>query len=537
MLVDNLSHRAGGIAKIAAASIDVGKFQQLRTREDEETQDFQNMAKDLETIREISGARYLYTMRKNNAGEYVYVVDSTYGEEGGNFLGEVEETAYQGFSEVYEGKVYRGTEVNVDQWGMLVSSYYPLKDSSGDVVGFVGVDYDVEKEYTALQKLKFFVIFFSAILTVIIIILGTLITRKIFKPINEMVETAEVIANLDIRNDLPEEFINREDEIGSLAFAFQEIIDNLRQFVKQIRQSSEMVASSAEKLTATSQQTASSSDCIATSAGEVAQHTDKQLQEVIKVTTSMQGMSHNIKRASDNAVEINCLSERVLDKANLGEEEIYKASSQMKNIYESTEEVKDALGKVTNSAGKMNEIVHLIQSIAEQTNLLALNAAIEAARAGEQGRGFAVVAEEVRKLAEESQKATGEINGLILESQENIQNANLIMGKDSKNVEEGIKVIEVARKDFKEISSLIRDINKQIEGISIFLKEISIDTQEVVEAADMIETTTKTVVEETQSISAATEEQTATMEEVSASTLNLAQLAVQLQEVIKRFKA
>ena len=86
---------------------------------------------------------------------------------------------------------------------------------------------------------------------------------------------------------------------------------------------------------------------------------------------------------------------------------------QIRNIGEESEAVQKAIGELARGAREIGKIVALISSIAGQTNLLALNAAIEAARAGEAGRGFAVVAEEVRNLAEESNKAAQQIAALI----------------------------------------------------------------------------------------------------------------------------
>ncbi|AOY75819.1 methyl-accepting chemotaxis protein [Clostridium formicaceticum] len=536
MLVDNLSFRAVEIAEFVSQTIDIDHFQQFNTIEDEKGQDFQQMVEELRYIREISGAKYLYTMKKNQAGEYVYIVDSAYGEGEESHIGEVEEFSYVGFDKVYEGQAYRAQKISVDEWGMLVYAYYPIKDTTGEVIGLVGVDYDVENEYLALQKFKVFVLLFSLGLGAILLSLATIFTKKIFKPIGIMVDIAKNIAALDITKDIPEKYTKREDEIGVLSNALQMIIYNLREVMTKITVSSEEVMVSSEKLTATSQQTASTSNHIAHATEEVAEHANKQFEEVVKATNAIEEISSMIQNASKNTEEINDLSYKVLDKSTSGKETVKRASSQMQYIYESTNQVKEALIVVTEGSQKMNDIVRLIRNIAEQTNLLALNAAIEAARAGEHGRGFAVVAEEVRKLAEESQKATEEISQLIEASQSNIGNANFIMEEDNKNVEEGINIIVATEKSFEEIVGLVEKTSHQINRVAGFLKQVVDRTNVVVKATEAIEATTKTVVEETQGISSATEEQAASMEEVASTTENLAELAENLQSIIKDFK-
>ncbi|MCL5057555.1 MAG: methyl-accepting chemotaxis protein, partial [Actinobacteria bacterium] len=124
---------------------------------------------------------------------------------------------------------------------------------------------------------------------------------------------------------------------------------------------------------------------------------------------------------------------------------------QMDLIKNLVQKLADMIGELNESSQKIGEVIGVISMIADQTNLLALNAAIEAARAGEYGRGFAVVAEEVRKLAENSGKAAGEIAALIKKVQ---LEAHGVSGA----MEEGIGTVDSG-------SEMIRDMGKNIEGI------------------------------------------------------------------------
>ncbi|MCD8492795.1 MAG: methyl-accepting chemotaxis protein [Geovibrio sp.] len=118
------------------------------------------------------------------------------------------------------------------------------------------------------------------------------------------------------------------------------------------------------------------------------------------------------------------------------------------DIKQKVSELGGTVQNLSESSQEIGNIIGVINDIADQTNLLALNAAIEAARAGEAGRGFAVVADEVRKLAEKTQRATQEIGGIINSLQSETRTVTDTMGKASVTVEKGVSIIGEAKESF-----------------------------------------------------------------------------------------
>ncbi|SET37018.1 methyl-accepting chemotaxis protein [Natronincola peptidivorans] len=426
--------------------------------------------------------------------------------------------------------------INVGEYHFRGNNIYMGTSSVVGTNWYIAVGSFRDEALAGLSELQRAFILSTIIILAIGILLVFLVSRALVQPITSIATAAKEIASLDISNNLSKKLLQRKDEIGILATAFQSVVESMRQTITSVAESSQQVAASSQQLTSTSQQSASAAEHVAISAGEVAENMNHQLNEVINTTSVISEISASMEEVSSNMQEINQMSNDTLQQANIGKDEIHKVNLQMSQINDSTDKVKGALLDITSSSDKMNEIVRLIRGIAEQTNLLALNAAIEAARAGEQGRGFAVVAEEVRKLAEESQRATQDINQLIQENQTSIQDANLIMNENAKTVEEGISIVESTEKTFDSIANLINQVNNQMEGISAAVQEVAKGSQDMVTSANAIENTTKTVASEIQNVSAATEEQTASMQEIASSTEALADLAERLQQEIQKFK-
>lgn len=338
---------------------------------------------------------------------------------------------------------------------------------------------------------------FMVTIIVVVVIVGAIIAfvivSSILKPINTLKEQFDSLAQRG--GDLTQQIkINSKDELGDLAYSINKFIDNLRLIMTEVNKRSDEVLETSQQLTSASQQTAASANETSATMGEIA--------------TTVESVTFNVE-------EISASSQGVNQQANEGEQGILMVIDHMGKIVDATQGVSVAIKELSDKSHEINQIVGLITNIADQTNLLALNAAIEAARAGEHGRGFAVVAEEVRKLAEQSSKATGEISNLINAIQLDSLHAVDAVTEGRNTVDAGMQVVEQVGDKFKVIIGSIHGLTEQIQQIASATEQMSAGVQNV---------------------AASTEEETAAMEEVSASAESLSKLANDLKGLIGKFK-
>ncbi len=347
------------------------------------------------------------------------------------------------------------------------------------------------------------------ICTLLALILGVLaaviITRQITRPLKDTLDVVERIGSGDLSHTM---VVTRRDEIGELQMGIQRMGTTLRDLIGNIRDSVVQIASAAEELSAVTEQT---------SAG-----VNSQKVETDQVATAMHEMSATVQEVARNAEQASQAASTADKEARAGDKVVGEAIVQIERLAAEVGRSSDAMGQLELESDKIGKVMDVIKAVAEQTNLLALNAAIEAARAGEAGRGFAVVADEVRGLAQRTQKSTEEIEALVAGLQNGTRQVSSIMLSSRELTESSV--------------TLTRKAGTSLESITLTVSNIQAMNQQIAAAAEQQSAVAEEISRSIINVRDVSEQTASASEETAASSVELARLGNQLQMLVSHFK-
>lgn len=243
-----------------------------------------------------------------------------------------------------------------------------------------------------------------------------------------------------------------DDEVGTIADAYNNTLNSLRQIVMQMQAAANQVA-----------QTSEASE--AAIAG-LAVQAQAQFQALSQAQTRVQQMANVTLAVEANAQQVEAAVQQANQIVTAGDAAMDRTVDEMEEIRETVAETNERLQRLSESSRKISRIVNLIGNFTTQTQLLALNAAIEATRAGEYGRGFAVVADEVRSLARQSANAATEIEQLVQEIQAGTAEVSVAMETGIEQVISGTEVVNEARESLNAIIQATSQISELVTGIT-----------------------------------------------------------------------
>ncbi|AWY42351.1 HAMP domain-containing protein [Pseudomonas putida] len=331
------------------------------------------------------------------------------------------------------------------------------------------------------------------------------ITRQIVIPLNQTLKVAERIAAGDLTHNLVSK---RQDELGQLQRSIQGMTQGLRELIGGISDGVTQIASAAEELSAVTEQT---------SAG-----VNSQKVETDQVATAMNEMTATVQEVARNAEEASEAAVAADQQAREGDKVVGEAIAQIERLALEVGHSTEAMGELKRESDKIGSVLDVIKSVAQQTNLLALNAAIEAARAGEAGRGFAVVADEVRSLAQRTQKSTEEIEELIVGLQNGTQQVSTIMDNSRSLTDSSVE--------------LTRRAGGSLESITRTVSAIQAMNQQIAAAAEQQSAVAEEINRSVLNVRDVSDQTSAASEETAASSVELARLGTHLQMLVGRFK-
>ncbi|MDR9753174.1 methyl-accepting chemotaxis protein [Pseudomonas sp. SZMC_28357] len=337
------------------------------------------------------------------------------------------------------------------------------------------------------------------------IIAAVIITRQITRPLRDTLAVVERIAGGDLSQDV---IVTRRDEIGVLQQGIARMGVTLRELISGIRDGVTQIASAAEELSAVTEQT---------SAG-----VNSQKIETDQVATAMHEMTATVQEVARNAEQASQAAAAADGEAREGDKVVNEAIAQIERLATEVVRSTEAMTVLQQESDKIGSVMDVIKAVAEQTNLLALNAAIEAARAGEAGRGFAVVADEVRGLAQRTQKSTEEIEGLVAALQNGTQQVSAVMSNSRTLTDSSV--------------ALTRKAGVSLENITRTVSNIQSMNQQIAAAAEQQSAVAEEISRSIINVRDVSEQTAAASDDTAASSVELARLGNQLQMLVSHFR-
>ncbi len=341
---------------------------------------------------------------------------------------------------------------------------------------------------------------------------------------------------LDAKGDRRFLLVRVQDEIDELSAAVVQMQENLRDLVGHIQRTARSVADSANDLGRSAEDVNASTDEVATSMEKIARGAEQQNGLVEKASKIIRDMARSIDDAAASAEDAARSVSETTTAAHQGGEVARLAGEKVKKVFARIEAASEQVFAFGEKTQEISKIVDAITRVAQQTNLLALNATIEAARAGEYGRGFAVVADEVRKLAEASGRSAEQIQRLAREIDDRSTAVVSAMKEGIEELGQGRADLNAILKSLEEIADTARRGTEKVSGITAAARVQRAGSEEMVAAIATIHALAQENARSTEEVAAAIQEQTAVMAQMTGAAQELANLSVELQNVVTRFR-
>lgn len=415
--------------------------------------------------------------------------------------------------------------------GKNLVGYYTL--SNGWKMGVIAIEKEM---FAGLSHLKSNFIVMTIVVSILGLLISFAISRSVSRPIRHVVRISEGLSVGDFTQEIPEKYLKRLDEMGTVTRALDRMTDNMREMISQVEKEATGVNEASCDLMGDVLAVTKHTKQIAGAIEEVDRGAQSQTVMAEESASAMEQMALGVQNVAEVASSVATNTEFISEKISESNDAVQQSISRMNDIQVGTNIELDVIRKLAQESNEIGLISKMITDISDQTNLLALNASIEAARAGDAGKGFAVVAEEVRKLSEQTAESAAKINVLIDKVQLYTLEAVKAAESGEENVERGLTAIQAVGERFEEMVCAVGAIASQIEELNASAEQMSANTEEVSASMEEMAATAHASGEYVHEVKNSTEVQIKTVTEMNSQTVELSEMAKRLYNAVQKFK-
>lgn len=434
------------------------------------------------------------------------------------------------------GEEYFSEAVSIEgtlNYGYFMPVYQNGSDT--DIVGMVFVGTNKQDKDAVVMRLLGSIVAAVVAIMLVCLIVSTKLASTISKNIRTSIKTVEKIAAGDLNVQVNNKLLKSKDEIGDLSRVTITLRDAMQRTTLEINQNVQKLLEASSLLGTAADNTNGTMNKVRTAVNRIVENSAEQAE-------NSKSTSEHMRLMGDNITETSAEVEALNSNAAFMHESSEKAAETLANLQRINGEVEQIIGEVQEQTNRTNDSVQqiykataFIASIAEETDLLSLNASIEAARAGENGKGFAVVAEQIKKLSEQSNQSSSEIEETAMMLSEDSQKAVEIMQKMQEIIMSQSESMKDTQKVVEEVVAQIANSMQSIQQIKETTEHLANVRNEVLQAVETLSNIAQDSVSGTKKTYEDTEEVVDTFKQVYMSAEQLREIADQLAGSVQYF--
>jgi methyl-accepting chemotaxis protein len=525
---------AEGVWHAVSESVSIESLIALKADPSVESEAYITIKKDLRTIRDAINAKYLHIVMVSE-GKYVYLVDGIDSNSAESALpfDPVEPDYIKEYQTIEQTNLPRFGTFDEYEGRILFSNYFPLNDENGNLIAFLGADFDITDTLAASREMSLIIVLSTMIALIIIGVILTLMIRRALHPIQLLTQDCQRLSEFDLTQEINTaykgEFKILAESLSVLRTNNATLISEIQRIADTVSENFTSVHDSSHNISAMIQESTSA-------LSETASNIEDEAVEMEKLAGSSDVLAQNVGLMTQAIIESASVGEKVIVQTKASSQQIIQMKNQFDETAAGFESLSKKMSELYERSGLILSIIETIRSIAGQTNLLALNASIEAARAGEQGRGFAVVAEEIRKLAEESSSSVSKIDEIIKSVLQEIKASNDITAENYTLISSSNANIDQTLVQYGETEKSIQSMIQSIRSMDDKERTIDAIQDKVLSGTSIVKELSHKNAVMIEQISATSEEESANVEEITASIDTLNEMIGILHNQIGKYK-